>query len=204
MHSVWASCESLRLASTLQPSRRNDVLLPERMVHSAHDLFATSLAYFWCDVIWIAVQRARGRAPHLWLGRLAHHAVQTAANAPVLLSAGRQRRIMSAYLGLAYTAELSTIFLRLSRLLPRLRRRARLDGALLRWLDCQNRRALLATFVVFRLVNFPICGRLIARNRAELPRAVVRTHASFATLAYVLNVGWFVRLARRRGSQSAG
>lgn len=197
LHSVWASRESLRLASTLKPSRRNDVVLPEHMTGNAHELFARSLAYFWADVLWIGLQRARGHTPHLWIGRLSHHIIQTAANMPVLLSTGRPRRVMSAYLGLAYTAELSTICLRITRLGKRLRGRRLAGSALLRWLGRLNQRALLVTFVLFRLINFPICGRLIWRNRTELPRSVVRTHAAFASAGYLVNVVWFIKMARQ-------
>lgn len=202
VHSVWASRESLRLATTLEPSRRNGVVLPERMAASAHSLFARSLAYFWADVLWIALQRAHGGRPHMWAGRLAHHAIQTVANLPVLLSAGRPRCVMSAYLGLAYSAEVSTVCLRLGRLLRRLQARRPGGGGLLRLAPAAarlNQRALLLAFVLFRLVNFPVCGGLIWRNRAELPPATARAHAAFAALGYVVNVAWFAKMCRGSG-----
>ncbi|KAJ1619155.1 hypothetical protein T492DRAFT_1087950 [Pavlovales sp. CCMP2436] len=201
-HSVWASRESLRIASTLSPSRRHDVIMPQYMATLAHNLFATSLAYFWSDIAFITLQRARGRSPHLWAGRLIHHIIQTVANGPVLLiGPGRAQRVMSAYLGLAYTAEISTICLRISRLLARLQRlrRAKSGGWLLELLGRANHRVLLVTFALFRLVNFPLCGRLIRRNRAELPPHVADMHIGFASVGYLINVGWFIKLARGSG-----
>jgi hypothetical protein len=198
IHSIWASNASMRIAQTLQPSGRHIVLLPREAMERAQTLFRRSLAYFWCDLIFIAIQRARGISPHLWVGRIAHHAIQTAANVPVIFSSGRRRRIMSTYLSLAYMAELSSICLRLSRLLKRLRGRRALDGRVLRGLTELNHRALLLLFALFRLVNFPLCGRLIWSNRSELGPATVRCHLGFASASYTMNCVWFVKLLLRR------
>ena len=57
-------------------------------------------------------------------------------------------------------------------------------------------RALLASFALTRLVNFPVCTWLIWCRRHQLPQNVLYGHLGFAAAGIALNAGWFAQLTR--------
>ena len=90
----------------------------------------------------------------------------------------------------ADVAEISTVILRLKGL-------ARATGfggpgthRLLRVL-------LLLSFVLSRLISFPLNTCAIYRAQAALPPLVWRLHLAFASAGIALSTGWFVQLARK-------
>jgi hypothetical protein len=176
-------------AARLQPgSALEDGLLtlPDAVDQESRTFLRTSTAYFAADFVWVLAQLATGRRPHLWAGRLAHHVIQLGANFPALASSA-QRHVRT-YLLIAYAAELSNILLRLRGLL---KAGGHESGPLPRAVL----RALLASFALTRIVNFPVCTWLIWCRRHHLPPSVLYGHLGFAAAGIALNYGWFAQLS---------
>ena len=95
------------------PQQEHLLLLPDEADVRARRFLLSSTTYFCCDALLIAAQLLRGRRPHLWAGRLAHHTIQLCANMPALRCSPPAARAVRTYLCCAYLAEASTVFLRL-------------------------------------------------------------------------------------------
>merc|ERR1719229_569693 len=105
--------------SVVKPHSLHAWALPQHLVNGRGPvvrMFSHSLGYFLADAALIVVDvLVRGKYPHLWAGRLAHHAIQFTANAPVIFSRDSAQNVaLRTCLCMAYSAELSSIFLRLS------------------------------------------------------------------------------------------
>ena len=188
-HSLIASAVSARVAASV-------LHIPDRLTLSrssdriAHTFIVASSAYFSCDVALVLCSLARGVYPRQWRGRLAHHAIQAVANIPALFSAPPAAAVVRKYLLLAYAAEFSTIVLRLKALA----RATNIGGERTqRFLHS----LLLGSFVLFRMLLFPTCTRLIWKARAALPPELFRLHLTFAGAGIALSSGWFVQLLRQ-------
>lgn len=195
VHSAAAVRASSQSALSFERTRsKHAIALRPADDAAARRFLCASTAYFGADACFVCVQLSRGVRPRLWAGRLAHHAVQFAANGPAL--AGSSGRAVRPYLMLAYMAEVSTLFLRLRSLL---RRAAPERAGLIR----ATSRLLLASFAVTRLLNFPLCTALIWARRDVLRPAILKLHLAFAAAGITLNAGWFVALLRS-ASREAG
>ena len=135
-----------------------------------------STTYFAADLLLVCARLTRGDRPRLWAGRLAHHVIQLVANLPALVCPPPIAREIRTYLMPAYAAEASNIFLRVRNLIHASGQPARLARRIVM-------RALLLTFALTRLVNFPICTYFIWSRRAVLPPRVLRLHLAFAGCA---------------------
>merc|ERR1712224_87979 len=122
-------------------------------------------------------------------GRLAHHALQTIANVSCLLP-GPGYRTRCCYLGLAYIAEVSSVPLRLTSLA----RRTNASTKLIRVL----RDTTLASFAASRIGNALYGYYCIWAARQHNARAVANGHLFFGFCAYMMNVGWFLKLIQGR------
>ena len=169
----------------------NAPVLPPDEDATGRKFVLCSTTYFALDVAHIFASLIAGRAPQQWRGRLAHHLIQFVANLPAL-----QRRdpptaaVVRRYLLLAYLAEASTVVLRLRSL-------ARARGVGGPALQASLLKALLASFALTRLVNFPWNAYNIWKAESALPRPVWRLHLLFAAAGIALSSGWFVMLAKK-------
>mmetsp|Transcript_6553 Transcript_6553/g.11380 ORF Transcript_6553/g.11380 Transcript_6553/m.11380 type:complete len:287 (+) Transcript_6553:85-945(+) len=155
-------------------------------------MYAASLGYFIGDMCKILFDvTVRRSFPNLWLGRLAHHSIQLGASLPGIFGAGSSEDITLAWrsiLCMAYVAEFSSIFLRLSNLL----RRASAPHSLRQ--TCSW--AVLASFFASRIVNFALAIRLYVNARPVFPDALFRLGAVVQVGGYTLSLGWFLKLLR--------
>lgn len=163
--------------------------LPPAADERARHFVLCSSTYFACDVALILASLARGVRPHLWAGRLAHHIIQFVANAPALMRSP-SAAVVRRYLLAAYVAEVSTTLLRIKGLA----RAAGLGGPRA---HTHLQRLLLVSFVLSRLVNFPLCTHAVYRARAAVPPLIWRLHLAFAAGGIALSTGWFLQLARK-------
>jgi len=190
LHSAYASVWSLRLTSSVEAADEQTILqIRDSSKAEAQEFFGRSIGYFLADFCYVVLQLARGHVPHLAFGRLAHHTVQSAACFPAILGGSRQTSSSCTYLSIAYMAEISNLFLRTNNLLKRL-------GAEKHPFWISNFRALLVTFFLGRIVNFPLCTALIWRHRANLPTNIFRLQFGFAGAGLALNLGWFAKLTK--------
>mmetsp|Transcript_28670 Transcript_28670/g.66105 ORF Transcript_28670/g.66105 Transcript_28670/m.66105 type:complete len:287 (+) Transcript_28670:59-919(+) len=155
-------------------------------------MYAASLGYFMGDMCKILIDvTVRRSFPNLWLGRLAHHSIQLGASLPGIFGAGASEEITLVWrsiLCMAYVAEFSSIFLRLSNLF----RRAGAPSALRR--TCSW--SVLASFFASRIVNFALAIRLYVAARPVFPDALFRLGAVVQVGGYTLSLGWFLKLLR--------
>ena len=188
MHSALATTVSARVAAAVlaEPGR---LTLAGPVDALARRFVIGSSTYFACDAALVLCSLALGHRPRQWAGRLAHHAIQAAANLPALLGppAGS---VVRRYLLLAYAAEISTIVLRLRDL-------QRVLGLGGQRAQSALHRALLASFALFRLTLFPACTALIWHSRAQLPPPVLRLHLAFAAAGITLSSMWFGQLLKQ-------
>ena len=170
-------------------------VLPPAEDALARRFVLASTSYFALDVAHIFASLVSGRAPHQWRGRLAHHAIQFVANAPALArDAPRVAAVVRRYLLLAYIAEASTVVLRLRSL-------AQAGGIGGEGLQRALGQALLVSFVLTRLIGFPLQTLNIWRAEHALPRGLWRLHLAFAGAGILLSSGWFAMLLRKGGAQ---
>jgi len=201
MHSAYSSVWSVRLTNSVAwVGGEKIVQLREDRKAEAQEFFGRSMGYFLADFCYVLVQLARGHVPHLAAERLAHHTVQSVACFPAILGEGKQTSSSCTYLSIAYLAEISNMFLRANNILKRL-------GAEKHPFWMTNFRTLLVTFFLGRIINFPCCGALLWRHRANLPMSVLRLQLCFGAAGVALNLGWFVKLyqiysrvARKKGA----
>lgn len=190
LHSFYAGAYSLRLSTgVVATGDERIVALPGKLKATAQMFFARSIGYFWADLVYVLGMLVQGHQPHLWQGRIGHHIIQSAANFPALFGSSKQTDAACTYLSIAYLAEISNIFLRINNVLKR-------SGSSKHALWKMNFRALLASFFLFRVVNFPFCIALIWRYRAWLPKRVRQGQLTFGAFGMALNVGWFTMLCQ--------
>lgn len=124
-HSAYTSTIAISGVTLLEPNDDHTVSLPAKLLQDdtrVVRMFCHSLGYFCADVGLILVQGGIFRRwPNLWMGRLAHHTIQACANLPCIFGTDRPKEtaLLRSVLCMAYLAELSNIFLRLSNLLRR-------------------------------------------------------------------------------------
>lgn len=154
-------------------------------------MFSSSLGYFLADAIKIAFDvLLRGKYPHLWGGRLIHHTVQLGANFPGIFGKGQpseQNLAWRSVLCMAYIAEFSSVFLRLSNLVrngPSIRLRL-----LTNW-------ALVASFFGSRIVNFALAIAMFIKARPALPPSLFKLGATVQVGGYALSAVWFAKIVR--------
>merc|ERR1712196_741378 len=155
-------------------------------------MFCHSLGYFLADLVKITGDIAlRGKFPNLWQGRLIHHIVQIGANTPAILGQGKpaeQNCAQRSVLCMAYLAELSSVFLRLSNLL-----RARPHHVKLRLLVNWT---LVVTFLGSRVVNFPLAIAMWFKARPLFPPALFKAMAAIQAGGFTLSAVWFFRIVQ--------
>ena len=173
VHSLVATrCACGALAATRSFHGRRACLDPAADARARRFVLG-STTYFAADLLLVCARLTRGDRPRLWAGRLAHHVIQLVANLPALVCPPPVAREVRTYLMPAYAAEASNILLRVRNIIHASGRPARLARRVVM-------RALLITFALTRLVNFPVCTYLIWRRRAMLPPTVLRLHLAFA------------------------
>lgn len=200
-HSAYTSSVAVRGIAALRGRPGHVVALP---AEAASDdgavvrMFCRSIGYFFADVALVLTELCVfGRKPHLWHGRLAHHAVQAVANLTCIFKTGatEQTLALRSVLCIAYFAEFSNIFLRLSNIL---RRRA---GTSARTQKATNI-ALLVSFAACRMVNFPWATWVFLSARRHMQRGVVPLIGSIQASGYLLNLVWFMRIVKILGKPS--
>ncbi|OLP84994.1 hypothetical protein AK812_SmicGene34065 [Symbiodinium microadriaticum] len=153
-------------------------------------MFCHSLGYFLADVGLILVRGGVFRNwPKLWAARLTHHFIQTCAVSPCLFRTRPAEALaLRSVLCIAYFAEFSNIFLRLSNFL---RRR---NGSI------SLRRAvnlmLLGSFAASRMFNFAFAMRVFWLARAYVHPRIFQMLISIQASGYMLNLAWFVKIAQ--------
>ena len=182
-----ASKMSPSLQSALLPLRRALVpVLPPDADERARRFVLCSSSYFACDLGLILSSLLIGRQPHQWAGRLIHHVIQFVANAPAF-SRDSTGAVVRRYLLTAYLAEASTVLLRIRGISRSTGGGAGTQKMLLR--------ALLLSFVLSRLLNFPLNMHAIYQAKAALPPSVWRLHLAFAAAGIALSAAWFKQLS---------
>mmetsp|Transcript_117947 Transcript_117947/g.279977 ORF Transcript_117947/g.279977 Transcript_117947/m.279977 type:complete len:280 (+) Transcript_117947:84-923(+) len=193
LHSTYTSCVAVSGISSLQPHSEHRVALPEDMAKGRGPvvrMFCHSLGYFLADVGLILVRGGVFRNwPKLWAARLTHHFIQTCAVSPCLFRTRPAEALaLRSVLCIAYFAEFSNIFLRLSNFL---RRR---NGSI------SLRRAvnlmLLGSFAASRMFNFAFAMRVFWLARAYVHPRIFQMLISIQASGYMLNLAWFVKIAQ--------
>ncbi|CAE8691231.1 unnamed protein product, partial [Polarella glacialis] len=193
MHSACTSSIAVAGVIALEPNAEHTFALPSRLARAdgvVVRMFCHSLGYFLADVGLIAVGGFLGRWPNLWQGRLAHHTIQACANLPCIFKVDRpkEKLALRSVLCIAYFAEFSTIFLRLSNLLRRRQVALSLRQAI-NW-------ALLVSFGVSRLVNFGGAIGMCWQARHLIEPRIFRLISCIQGAGYVLNLAWFLKIAQ--------
>mmetsp|Transcript_127599 Transcript_127599/g.285438 ORF Transcript_127599/g.285438 Transcript_127599/m.285438 type:complete len:280 (+) Transcript_127599:56-895(+) len=151
-------------------------------------MFKMSTGFFTADLLLIISSLASGHRPNLWQGRLIHHFVQFGANAPAIFAKEQPREQVIAWrsvLCMAYIAELSSIFLRLSNLTR--------SAASLRLRRAVNL-ALLFSFLGSRIVNFPTAISMFVKARPVLHPRLFNLGLGVQAAGYLMNAVWFVKI----------
>jgi len=185
LHSLYASFCCLRFSARLRREQGVILVMPEEQKGRVQLFLANSLGYFLADVVLVLVELRRGRRPYQWQGRLAHHVVQTVANAHTFFGSEAHTTAGCTYTPLAYLAEISNTWLRTSNILKHL-------GFHSLWMS--SMRMLLASFFIFRVVNFSFCTLIVVRNHRNLHPLAVRMSYFFIPAAFALNAEWFRRM----------
>mmetsp|Transcript_141803 Transcript_141803/g.453032 ORF Transcript_141803/g.453032 Transcript_141803/m.453032 type:complete len:261 (-) Transcript_141803:133-915(-) len=194
LHSAYTSAVAARGISALQRHEVFDIALPPKLARAGGPvvrMFCHSMGYFLADACLILLELSRGHSPKLWAGRLVHHAIQSTSNGLSIFRTSRPQETLAMRSGLcqAYFAEFSTIFLRLSSLARRSRSVQHRWTRALDW-------SLLVSFGLCRLVNFSFLIRCCLRARPVFSPGLHALLLGIQGSAYVLNVGWFLKLAR--------
>eukprot|EP00971_Amphidinium_carterae_P023464 462830-Amphidinium_carterae.1 len=160
-------------------------------------MFAVSLGYFIGDFFKILMDvTVRWSFPNLWLGRLVHHSIQLGATLPAIFgpaiygikSSADVTLACRSLLCMAYVAEFSSIFLRLSNIARRAKTSKSVQQ-LCSW-------AVLTSFFASRIVNFAWAIRLFLASRSVFPESLFRIGAIVQTGGYSLSLVWFFKLLR--------
>lgn len=191
LHSSYVTAVALRGIRALRRHPIFLVVLPPHLSDGAGPvvrMYCHSAGFFLADTCFILFELMRQRRPKLWAGRLVHHAIQSFCNLVSVFRRGAstETQALRSGLCLAYLAELSSIFLRV--------------GNMARHAQLGVRRAvswtLLLSFAVSRLGNFAFLIRCWVRARCVLSPALFHTFLGVHTAGYLLNLGWFVKIAR--------
>mmetsp|Transcript_46463 Transcript_46463/g.134565 ORF Transcript_46463/g.134565 Transcript_46463/m.134565 type:complete len:312 (-) Transcript_46463:413-1348(-) len=198
VHSLATSSTALYGLASMERHPLHTRALPENLASGRGPvvkMFSLSLGYFLADFAKIAVDvLLRGKFPHLWAGRLAHHTIQLGANWPGIFCKGKPRDQALAWrsvLCMAYIAEVSSIFLRLSNLIrqgPPGARGLRLRRAI-NW-------ALVLSFFGSRIVNFACAISMFVQARPVLPPMLFGLGAAVQASGYGLSAVWFTKILR--------
>jgi len=194
-HSLATSSVAIYGLASMDAHPLHDRSLPPRLASGRGPIvrmFCYSLGYFGADVAKIAMDvLIRNRFPHLWAGRLAHHFVQLGANAPGIFGRGKPAELKLAWrsvLCMAYIAEVSSIFLRLSNLARRGKAGVRVRQAV-NW-------ALVVSFFGSRVVNFAFAIAMFVRARPVLPPHLFRLGTTVQVGGYTLSAVWFTKIVQ--------
>mmetsp|Transcript_33095 Transcript_33095/g.77447 ORF Transcript_33095/g.77447 Transcript_33095/m.77447 type:complete len:304 (+) Transcript_33095:72-983(+) len=194
-HAVCTSALSMHGMLSLEPHGRLKRTLPPKLASGRGPIvrmFSASLGYFLADMCKILVDvTIRKQYPHLWMGRLAHHTIQLGASLPGIFTSDAVAERTLAWrsvLCVAYVAEVSSIFLRLSNLLRRGNASWRIRQTCT-W-------AVLASFFASRIVNFGRAIQLYIAARPVLPKGLFQLGVVVQLGGYSLSVGWFLKLLR--------
>lgn len=193
MHSAYTSGVALQGICSLQKHPIFWIALPAHLEDGLGPvvrMFCRSAGYFLADVCLILVEvGARGQHPALWLGRLAHHALQLVCNLASTFKRGSalESHALRSGLCMAYFAEFSTIFLRLRSLTKRMNL-----VSVRRVVDW----SLLLSFAFSRLVNFGFLIRCWVNCRQVVSPLIFRFFLGIQCSVYLMNVGWFAKIAQ--------
>lgn len=194
VHSLGTSSMAIYGAASMEPNAICVRSLPAHLSAGRGPIvrmFAGSLGYFLADAIKIAVDTLiRGKFPHLWQGRLAHHVIQLGANMPGIFCKGLpkdQNLAWRSVLCLAYLAEVSSIFLRLSNIVRQVGR-PRLARAV-NW-------GLVMSFFGCRIVNFWFAIAMYVKARGVLPARLFQLGLTVQAGGYLLSAAWFMKIVR--------
>lgn len=189
-HSLYTTTVALRGYSQVERHSLHMCALPPNLADSRSyvvRMLKHSLGYFAADAVLIAGSFiVRQKGPNLWAGRLAHHAVQLFAIYPaVFLKDPAQNLAYRTTMCMAYTAELSSIFLRLSNM-ARGSSRKGLKRAI-NW-------SLVASFFGSRIVNFGLAIRVMILAQPVVAQHLFRMSSAVMCSGYALSFGWFMQI----------
>jgi len=192
MHSAYTSKVAISGIASLEPHEEHTVALPSRLSKGRGPvvrMFCHSLGYFFADVLLILFGGLSGNLPSMWAGRLIHHVIQTCANTPCIFRTKPSEALaLRSVLCIAYFAEFSNIFLRLSNLLRRRKSPPRVLQAL--------NFALLGSFGVSRLANFFFAVRIFWQARSHIQPHIFKMLTTIQVSGYILNLLWFFKIAK--------
>eukprot|EP00927_Polykrikos_kofoidii_P073134 TRINITY_DN69207_c0_g1_i1.p1 TRINITY_DN69207_c0_g1~~TRINITY_DN69207_c0_g1_i1.p1 ORF type:complete len:269 (-),score=21.60 TRINITY_DN69207_c0_g1_i1:540-1346(-) len=190
-HSVYSTSVALIGYAATEPHPLHSRALPAKLARGRSfvvRMFCHSLGYFLADTALITVDVLfRGKYPHLWAGRLAHHTVQFLANAPTIFGRSRAQNLaLRTTLCMAYTAELSSIFLRLSNMM----RGASLPARrLVNW-------TLVVSFFFSRVLNFWPTAMVVHKARPLVDGRVYATVHTIMGVGYCMSLAWFLKIIK--------
>jgi len=195
VHSAGTSFTSLYAFTQMRPHKVHTRALPSDLASGRGcvvRMFSISIGYFTADVIKIMLDvLVRNKYPNLWAGRLVHHFIQFGACFPAIFGRGQPPERNLAWrsvLCMAYIAELSSVFLRLSNMTRQSKVSIRLRQAI-NW-------ALVASFFGSRIVNFAAAIAMFVKARKVLPPHLFQLGAVVQTGGYALSAGWFFKIVQ--------
>eukprot|EP00931_Biecheleriopsis_adriatica_P120804 TRINITY_DN95900_c0_g1_i1.p1 TRINITY_DN95900_c0_g1~~TRINITY_DN95900_c0_g1_i1.p1 ORF type:complete len:286 (+),score=38.01 TRINITY_DN95900_c0_g1_i1:78-935(+) len=191
VHSAASSCVAVHGFMSMTPHPLHVRALPPKLASASGPvvrMFKYSLGYFAADLLLIIYDICILRKfPKLWIGRLFHHFIQFAANAPCIFGKGcspQQNLAVRSTLCMAYMAELSSVFLRASNL-------AR--GGPLRTRQLVNW-TLVASFFYARIWNFPRATLMYLKAKPLISQRIFRLQLSIQAAGCALSAGWFTKI----------
>mmetsp|Transcript_21114 Transcript_21114/g.39683 ORF Transcript_21114/g.39683 Transcript_21114/m.39683 type:complete len:283 (-) Transcript_21114:117-965(-) len=193
LHSAYTSSIAVRGIRALEPHPRHRVALPSHLATGSGPvvrMFCHSIGYFFADVGLILVRGGLfGNWPKLWAARLTHHVIQACAVLPCIFRTEKSEALaLRSVLCIAYFAEFSNLFLRLSNALRRRGGRPSLQRAV--------NVALLGSFAASRMFNFGFAMRVFWLAKAMVHPRLFQMIASIQASGYLLNLVWFVKIAQ--------
>ncbi|CAJ1455978.1 unnamed protein product [Effrenium voratum] len=191
-HSAYTSSVAIVGMSSLEPHAEHTVALPPRLSSGrgpVTKMFCHSIGYFLADVGLITAGALTGNLPPLWAGRLIHHVIQAGAVLPCIFRTTPSEALaLRSVLCIAYFAEFSNIFLRLSNLLRRRAGSFRLRRAV--------NVALLCSFGVSRLGNFFFAVRVFWQAKRHIHPEIFKMLTGIQASGYMLNLAWFFKIVK--------
>jgi len=185
-HSAYCVHQCARAALTLH-YENGLLVVDENGAKFISNSLCTTLGYFACDIVFIAINLGKGNPPRLWKEKLAHHILSFYANFSVLSFpeksfSGRAERAATTF---AYLAENSQMYLRLASITT---------GKLHRMFE----RAALFNFLIFRVMNGLWCIYVLHKLKPPVVTPTIRAcNLIGGTATYVLNLFWFYKLIQR-------
>mmetsp|Transcript_41663 Transcript_41663/g.89451 ORF Transcript_41663/g.89451 Transcript_41663/m.89451 type:complete len:281 (-) Transcript_41663:222-1064(-) len=189
-HSAYTSSVALTGIASMERHPLHTIALKKSLAGEngmVVKMFCHSIGYFFADVALIMGSLAMGKRPNLWQGRLAHHVIQACANLPVIFQnkCKKESLALRSVLCIAYFAEFSNIFLRLSNML---RRTSKVQA------QKATNIALVLSFAASRMLNFPVAISVFVQARSLVQPSIFRLAASIQAAGYVLNLAWFAKI----------